>query len=179
MRIIDQEKDELEQREDATKQLIELVSPLFKGTNYSVPKLQFFEGEKNLHNLFYDQLPIWRESMAKYDYTWWGYQDHTWAEQNLKHIEHAWSSAPPEEKLKFFTNKATIEKKIGKKYKRRFTKLVPKEFEFSSSIWILGDYIVLVMTRQKPHYAYQLNDSVFSSNLRSVFQMLWAATPDI
>ncbi|MCB0319080.1 MAG: helix-turn-helix domain-containing protein [Bdellovibrionales bacterium] len=176
LRIIEKEKEELKFRESAAKNLVELINPFFKGTNFSIPKFQFYEGDKNLKNMFYDNLPIWRESVAKYDYTWWGYQDHTWAEQNLDHIEYSWKTASPKEKLKFFTNQSTIEVKISKKYKRREIKLVPAGIDFSSSIWVLGDYIVLVMTRHKPNYAYQLKDPVFSKNLRSVFQMLWAAT---
>jgi hypothetical protein len=45
--------------------------------------------------------------------------------------------------------------------------------KFSSSIWIYGGYIVMGITSQKPHYALQMKEPVFASNLRTVFELLW------
>jgi hypothetical protein len=34
---------------------------------------------------------------------------------------------------------------------------------------------VLLMTLQEPHYSFELRDTVFASNLRVVFQLLWSS----
>ena len=176
LRIVEQQKAEVEEKENAVKDLVELVTPFFKGTNYSIPKLQFFEGDKNVRNLMYESYPTWRKSMEQYDYTWWGYQDHTWVELYFDILAAEWENADKRETVKLFTNKTPVEKKLEGRWERRHIKVVPDQFKFTSTIWVLGDYIVLLMLRQKPHYAYQIMDPVFSKNLRSVFQMLWAAT---
>jgi hypothetical protein len=78
-----------------------------------------------------------------------------------------------DEKIQLLSNKSSTEKKLKGKISKRTIKSVPKQFEFSSTIWILGDYIISISTRQKPHYAFQVKDTVFSANLRKLFQMCW------
>ncbi|MDC0358440.1 helix-turn-helix domain-containing protein, partial [Oligoflexia bacterium] len=174
MRMVEREQEDLKQKAAMAHELMNLVGPYFKGKNFSIPKLQFFEGKQNLKNLLYDYLQEWRDSMSQYDYTWWGYQDHTFIEQNLGWLKDVWKTASPEEHVKLISNTSEIEQKLGGKFPaRREIRTVPPPYQFSSTIWILGDYILLIMTRQKPHYAFQMRDPVFGENLRTLFQMLW------
>jgi hypothetical protein len=77
------------------------------------------------------------------------------------------------EKICLLSNKSPTEKKLKNKIAKREIRHVPKNFEFSSTIWVLGDYVITIMTRQKPHYAFVLKDSVFAANQRLIFQLLW------
>lgn len=176
LRLIETEREKLQEREKMAQELAEFLEPYFKGTQYSIPKLQFFEGRQNIENMLYDYLPIWRESYTKMkDFTLWGYQDHTFVEQYRKWHEFLWRTKNEKEKICLFSNPSDIEKELDHKIPNREVRPLPQGVQFSSSIWIYGEYIVMAITRQKPHYAFQLKDTVFASNLRTIFQLLWKA----
>ena len=159
----------------ALSEIMPLLSPYFKRENYSVPKLQFFEGTSNVKNMLYDHCRTWQQSIASYDYTWWGYQDHHFVETYLDWLNYYWASMHPNEKICLLSNKSETEKKLKSKVAKRSVKSVPKQYQVSSTVWTLGEYVVTIMTRQKPHYAFQLQDAVFAANQRMTFQMLWNA----
>ena len=173
MRIIEEEKNRLREKEKETKKLVELIQPFFRGRNFSVPRLQFFEGKKSIEAMLYDSLPIWRQSLSETDLTWWGYQDPSFVERYLPWLEHVWKSWHPNEKVKLLSHKSEIEKKVAGTRSGREVRIISEKIIFSSTIWVAGDYIILIMTRQEPQYAFVLRDPVFSTNLRSVFQLLW------
>ncbi len=156
-------------------ELIKEVEPFFKSTNYSIPKLQFFEGANEIHKMLYEECFNWQKSVAHYDKTWWGYQDHGFVEQYMDWLNYYWALRIPGEKIKLFSNKSEIENKLQGKIVDRTIKIVPDKSQFSSTIWILGEYVVTIMTRQKPHYAFVLKDAVFASNQRQMFQLLWSS----
>lgn len=157
----------------ALNEIMPLLSPYFKRENYSVPKLQFFEGTSNVKNMLYDHCRAWQQSIACYDYTWWGYQDHHFVETYREWLDYYWSSMQPEEKICLLSNKSETENKLKSIVSRRTIKPVPKQYQVSSTVWTLGEYVITIMTRQKPHYAFQLQDAVFAANQRMTFQMLW------
>lgn len=174
LRLVENQKREINAREKCAQELTKILPAYFMNRNFSLPRLQFFEGRQNIENLLFDSLEQWRDSAAKYNNTWWGYQDHTFAEQYYKWIEHAWATKAENETYNFLSNYSEIELGIKKKkVPNRDIRLIPPEFEFTSSIWLVGDYILLLMTRQEPHYVFQLNDAVFAASLRLLFQLVW------
>jgi hypothetical protein len=48
-----------------------------------------------------------------------------------------------------------------------------KDFNFTATNGILGDYVILVMTKQRPHYIVEIHDAVYAENMRQVFRNLW------
>jgi sugar-specific transcriptional regulator TrmB len=179
-RMIEAEKlqlaKELLQKKEAVSELIPLLTPYFKAQNYSVPKLQFFEGTANVKSMLYDHCTAWQKSISEYDSTWWGYQDHHFVETYREWLDYYWNSMQQQEKICLFSNRSETEKKLRGKVARRSIKALPKKAEFSSTIWVLGDYVITIMTRQQPHYAFLLQDAVFAANQRQLFQMLWNET---
>lgn len=177
LRMVADEKErfarDLVRREAAASELIPLLNPYFRAQNYSVPKLQFFEGTANVKSMLYDHCGDWQRSIANYDSTWWGYQDPHFVETYREWLDFYWSSMMENEKIWLLSNRSETEKRLKGRVARRLIKAVPKQSQFSNTIWILGDYIVTIMTRQQPHYAFQLQDAVFAANQRSLFQMLW------
>jgi hypothetical protein len=121
----------------------------------------------------FDILIEWQQSIAREDFTWWGYQDIEFVVQYREWLDHYWSQLKPAEKIWLLSNESGVEKKLKGKVPRRIIKKVPAGVEFSSTIWVLGEYVVTIMTRQKPHYAFLLKDSVFAANQRAVYQLLW------
>ena len=162
-------------KKDLAKELIKEVEPFFKSTNYSIPKLTFYEGTTEINKLLYEECFNWQKSISHYDLTWWGYQDHGFVEQYFDWLGYYWKSRLPNESIKLFSNKSEIEDTLAGKITDRVMKIVPDKFNFSSTIWILGEYVITIMTRQKPHYAFVLKDAVFASNQRQIFQLLWSS----
>lgn len=171
LRNLLEEKNNLNSKESLAKELIQLAIPYFKSQLFSIPKIQFYEGKKNVESMLYQNTEMWHQSMENFDNTYWGYQDHTFVEQYMEWLEWSWKIKKEDVKIKLISNRAKVEKSL--KVKGRTILAVAKDLDFSSSIWICGDYIILIMTRHQPHYAFQLKDAVFAANLRSLFQMLW------
>ncbi len=179
MRIVETEKDALAVKEQSCRRLIELASPLFRQQNYSVPRLQFFEGNKNVKSMLYDYTDAWHKSITEFDNTWWGYQDPSLLEEYTDWLYHHWKVRDPELKIQLFSQPAKIERKLKGTPDKRVIRSLPPGYNFSSSIWICGEYIIMLMTKQNPHYAFQIKDSVFASNLRLIFELLWTTTTEI
>ena len=174
LRLVENQKAELSQREKAARELVEQISPFFLGKNFSVPKLQFFDGTPNVESMLYDFSDEWAASTRKYDSVWWGYQDPSFVDQYRPWLEWYWKRMMPEDKIRLLSNEAPVERELRARVKNRTIFPIASELPFSSTIWVCGDYIVLIMSKQEPHYAFQLNDAVFAANLRQLFMLLWA-----
>ena len=160
-------------KEEAARELARAVEPLFRKKNYSVPRIQFFEGTRNVERMLYDYEREWQESISREDFTWWGYQDVEFVAQYRGWLDHYWKSLKQAEKIWLLSNQSGIEEKLKGKVARRIIKQLPAGVEFSSTIWVLGEYVVTIMNRQKPHYAFLLKDAVFAANQRAIFKLLW------
>lgn len=180
-RMVEEEKKIQEQKfrskSKAVDELLPFLGTQFKRKNYSVPKLQFFEGTTNIKSMLYDHCRAWQSSISLYESTWWGYQDHEFVETYREWLDYYWASMQPDEKIFLLSNHSTTEKRLKNQIARRVIKVVPKQYQYSSTVWVLGEYVITIMTRQKPHYAFQLQDTVFASNLRLTFQLLWNTLP--
>jgi predicted transcriptional regulator len=166
-------EEQFEKKDRAVKELVRELTPYFSKRPFSVPKFQFFEGKDGVRSMLYDYLPEWKDSMRKYDFTWWGYQDATFPELFMDWLKHTWKEWEPKEKSKILTNKAAVEEALLTLAPHRGPRFVPPNINFYSSIWVAGDYIVLIMTSHPPIYAFQIKEPLFAGNLRAVFQMLW------
>ncbi len=177
-RIIEEERKRTEEKEGAVKDLIDLISPYFQSKNFSVPKFQFFEGKKNVNNMLYSMSKDWQKAIIKSDRTWWGYQDNSFVAAYREWLEWYWQEIKQDrERIWLLSNVNQTEKSLRGKVADRIIRAVPDNITLSSTIWILGgEYIVLIMTQQQPHYAFQIHDKVFGSNLQSLFELLWSLT---
>lgn len=170
---VSKERAELEHREAEAAELVELVRPSFRSRFHNAPKIQFFEGRDGVEQMLYGNLEIWQTSIYNYDSTWWGYQDHTFVENFRAWLDYTWVRFQAGEKVCLISNSAPIEEQLRGRVRGREIRSINSLLEFSSTIWILGDYIVLIMNRHDPIYSFQIHDPVFAANLRSVFQLLW------
>ena len=175
-REVDRERDELDGKEKAAKDLANAISPYLKNVAISMPRMNFIEGKRNIDNFLYDMLPTWRQSIAdSSDYTLWGYQDHTFVQEYRKWHDHLWKTKSPKEKIRLFSNPSSIEHELLHKIPNREVRALPEGVHFRSSIWLYGDYILMAMTRERPNFAFHICNEMFASNLRTIFQLLWKA----
>lgn len=176
LRLVEREREAVKAKESVAQELVDYLLPLAQGKDRTIPKLQIFEGATSVENMLYDYLPLWRESYSRVgDFTLWGYQDPTFVESYLKWHHHMWESRDPRETIHLFSNAADLEQELSHRIPKREVRALPAGVVFRSSIWIYGDYIVLGMTRQNPHYVVQIKDEIFGSNLRTIFELLWKA----
>ncbi len=171
---LEAEKEALSKKETTVRQLVEILSSRFMNPDSGVPRIQFYSGKKNIEQMLYDQSDIWRQGIIEGDYTWWGYQDDAFVQQYSKWFEHIWATTATEEKINLLSNKSAHEETLkSRKLPGRSIRQLPERFTFSSTVWVLRPYIIMITTHQKPHYAFQFRDPVFADNLTMVFKMLW------
>ena len=150
------------------------IKEFTENKSYPLPKITFIT-EDALEDYLYNQIFKWYESMRKTDKTWWGFQDHTLVDRYQKWIDWQWREAAPSDiQLKLLSNESDVETKIKQRqYHRRQIKFWPGQQQFTATTWIMGDYIVLVITKEKPFYLIETLDALLAHNMRQVFQGLW------
>jgi len=173
-KLIKIEKEKTHQKEQSVRELQELLKNTPQSTTYSVPKIRFVD-EIDLENYLHESSPRWVENQQVIKQnTWWGFQDHTFAEVYEDWIDTFWKKAPKEIDLKLFSNKSEIEEKMkGKDIIRRQIKLWTGTGPFTGTQWVVGEYIILIVTAQKPYYLVEIHDAVMAHNMREVFKKLW------
>lgn len=150
----------------------------------STPKSKYILAPKvrvvpnyQLNEFLYEQVPLWEGSMQSVtDTTWWGFQDHTFVENNKyqKWIDWYWNRAPKEFELKLFSNDSTVEKKMeSKKYDRRTIRTWQNAEPITATLWVLGEYIISINTTGNKHYLIQTQDALLAHNLRQIYKQMW------
>ncbi|MFZ2886462.1 MAG: helix-turn-helix domain-containing protein [Minisyncoccia bacterium] len=172
--VLKKDREQLVLREKVLRQFASELSRAAADDSYPVPQVRFIE-EKKLEKFLNDQA-AWNESLRQTDNTWWGFQDHTYVEQFPHVIDRYWKRAPKETILKLLTNQTLLEseKKLKWKYPRRQIKFWKGGRHFLSSIWIVGEYVMMVNTRRHPYYLVEIRDATLANDLREVFKNLWA-----
>lgn len=175
-REVEIQREVLDERSKIAKDLAKALTPHFRKVEHSIPRLNFVEGKRNIETLLYEYLPEWRRSTGEVgDFTLWGYQDHTFVEEYRRWHDHLWRTRSTKEKIYLFSNASNIEKELLHKVPMREVRALPEGTLFRSSIWLYGDYILIAMTRERPHFAIHIKNDIFAANLRAIFQLLWRA----
>lgn len=169
--IFEKEEKKLEERRNAVLQLAKELKSLPRNENYSVPHIKFVE-ESDLSEYLYSEYKRWDESATQNDNTWWGFQDDLFTEKYEKWISWAWKQNA-DAVIKLFLNDVPLEKKMTTKYTRRDMKKLPGGIHFDSSFLVAGDYLLMVQTRERPHYLVEIHDTLLARNQRELLKGLW------
>lgn len=166
-------QEEAAKKVDSIRELQEFLKNVPESKTYSVPKIRFVD-EIDLEKYLYEATPRWVESQKAVDTTWWGIQDHTFVEHFKDWIVWFWKQAPKEIDLKLFSNDSAIESDMKiEKIDRRQIRFWKEGNHLTGTQWVVGDYIILVITKQRPFYLVEIRDSVMAHNMREVFRTLW------
>jgi len=173
---VEQEKRAVLDKMKAAKDIVGELETIHRSKRYSIPKIQFVDGE-DVEQFLYKQGLVWSEKMnTSNETTWWGFQDHTFVEdkKNRDWIDWYWKNVPDSINLKLFTNDEGAEREIMSKKNtpRRYIKYWEGD-PFTTSQWIVGDYVVNLVTNQKPYYLIQIHDKLLAENLRNLYKKLW------
>lgn len=171
---------------EVSKKIAELLRTRLGRDSLAKAKVQFFEGEKALRAMLYDQVPSWRSSFIKMGSAWFGFQDDSIIKTYGDWVEDYWTrfkNAPDEKKdiVKLFSNSTQIERTFDKKVRpiagaRRNLKPLPSGMTFTATIWVMGEYVTTLKTRESPHEAIVTWDPILSENLSVIFEYLWNVT---
>lgn len=171
------EKEKLLKKEKSIEELSDFLMPYFSRSTNSIPRIKVFEGKKSIESMLKYYEPKWRESYLQIgEDTMWGFQDHTFVDEYKNWHKTSWKFESQREKICLFSTKEGVRQQKNEKIKNREIRLLPKGYEFKSSIWVHGEYVILGSTRQEPHQVILIYDSIISSNLRTVFKLLWKLT---
>ncbi len=170
--LIKKDQKELEEKKLVVSKAVEELKNIGQAAVYQIPKIVFVQ-ENEVENHLYKATPRWDESILKYDGTWWRYQDHSFVQYYEDWIDWYWEKGSiPLTQLKLLSNESaeTIKKK---KFTRRQIKFWDKSNDFSATTWINGDYVIMIVTTQKPHYLVEIHDAVLAHNMRELFKGIW------
>ncbi len=173
--IAQKEERELQSKKILIDQAITELKTFSKNTKYSIPKISFIY-EEDLENFLFKQTPEWNRSVLDYDGTWWGFQDPSFPHSYQKWIDWFWKEYSDKNvTLKLLSNDSKQESEIAKKnYEGRFIRFWDKKGEdFTGSTIVAGDYILMIITSQKPHYLVQIYDATMAHNMRELFKSIW------
>ncbi|HYC34177.1 MAG TPA: helix-turn-helix domain-containing protein [Candidatus Paceibacterota bacterium] len=166
---------EIRMQENIIEELVPELELIPKSTNYSIPRVQVVNGD-DVESFLYQKTPMWEKSMRDLnEKTWWGFQDHAFVEieKYRKWILWYWNQVKEDIDLKLFTNQSEIEEEMKeKKIEKRKLKLWRGD-QFASTQWILGEYVVSIITRGKFHYLVQIRDRVLADSMRNLAKNLW------
>jgi hypothetical protein len=173
----ERQKQVMEKNETLVKQAIEELAKLPMSTQFAIPKIRFID-ELDLEEFLYKQINEWNKSMEKIDKILWGFQDHTFVDQYKKWIKDWYNLETSKElKVQLLSNRSETEKQMKKltpeQRKQREVRFLKKNTNFTATIWVAGEYIIMIYTHERPFYLIEIYNAVFAHNMREMFKNMW------
>lgn len=172
--LAQREEKKVEEKKQLIKQAVVELKKISKQTKYPVPRIVFIP-EEDIEDYLYKQLDAWNNSIHEADGIWWGFQDHTLVGYYNRWVHWSWEQDSMKGILVYLlTNKSEIEEAMKEhKYPRRKMKFWNENVKFTATTWVGGDYVIMIMTNQRPYYLVEIHDSVLAHNLRELFKGIW------
>jgi hypothetical protein len=69
------------------------------------------------------------------------------------------------------SNVSPIEEKMGKKLSRKKRDIrFMGGMNFTSTVWVTGDYLIMICTQKHPFYLVEIHDATLANNMREVLK---------
>lgn len=170
--MLQKEEDAIKEKKEYASDLIAELSAIKSEKQYSVPRIKFVE-EIDLSEYLFASFIKWQKSAASLENIWYGYQDDTFFQHYQNWIRWTWKQDNDVETYLFINDISPTEDVQQKYKKRRHIKKLPNATEFDSGLWVAGDYIIMIQTKNRPHYMIEIHDEVLARNQRALFKGLW------
>ena len=172
--VVHKEEKALDKKRQLIEKTVTELQGLTKNARYPIPKIAFV-AEDDLEDYLYKRSDEWHRSIMERDGILWGFQDHSFAEHYEKWIDWQWQIGGPKDlRLRLLSNKSDIEEKnLDKGYDRRQIKYWNKGEQFTATVWAHGDYVIMIVTNQRPHYLVEIHDVTLAHNMRELFKGIW------
>ncbi len=177
---VEEQRELLDQKEKVIAKITRELHPLLAERVHSESRMEFVEGRLKVERFLFDNLERWRDSILRLDRSTWGFQDHSFVEEYSKWIRAAWKILHVEAHIagRVLSNSSSTERKLKGRIPGREVRVLPGHYQFNSTTWVMGDYVVVIMTRTEPFYALQIREPVLAMNLRTVFKILYDTSSD-
>ena len=181
LRYVALQEQEIQIKKDAVKKAITEMNDIPRSKAIMTPKVRVVT-KSNLVDFLYKQSLIWEKSMLNIkEKSWWGFQDTNFVEDKKyqEWILWYWKRAPRGIDLKLLTNDKKVEEEMQQfKLKKRKVRFWQGDSSITGNQWILGDYIVSVVTNVKSPYLIQTHDPIMAHNLRELYRHIWNTHDD-
>ncbi|MCW1930310.1 MAG: winged helix-turn-helix transcriptional regulator [Candidatus Kerfeldbacteria bacterium] len=172
--LIDQEERALVKKRKLAQRIVEELQDVASNEARFTPKVMYVPAEKIEAHL-YERTPLWNASMQKTKTAYWGYQDHKLVETYQEWIDWYWKQSPKNIELYLFTNAAPVEEAMRKKkYPRRHMKFWKGKSPFTATTWVMGDFVCMIVTKERNRYLIEIEDTLVAANYRAVMEALWS-----
>jgi predicted DNA-binding transcriptional regulator len=172
--IVERPKRELKAKELLIKKAINDLLLIKADKNYPVPKIRFVEEDK-LEDFLYDNTKKWLKNIIEFDGVWWGFQDDTFIKHYKPWVNWYWQTPLGKKcRMRMFSNSSEIEQEMKRKHLSTVRDIrYENEFSFTSSVWVGGNYLIMIVTQQHPFYLVEIHDATLAHNMREVFKKMW------
>ncbi len=170
--LLKREKETLKEKETLVDQTVSELSRLVSTKSFPIPRIRFVE-EAQVRQHLYDEMETWSKSAVATDSILWGFQDHTLIEYARNWLEWLWKQNHFGTIVKLLSNVSTVEKGLSGKYAGRKIKFWSKSKNFTATLWVMGDYVVMINTREQPFYLVEMQDNMLAHNMREIFKNIW------
>lgn len=171
------ERDLRKKKELATRAAGE-IERLASNQPFQLAKITFVD-EVDIESHLIKRTPKWISSATLHDSTWRGFQDSKLLELFPEYFSLLYKKLmPTNAKQELITEDTTIEQSFEKlKYPNRNIKIWQQGYDFTYSTWVLGEYIIMIQTKDQPFYLIEMKDAILAKNLRDIFLGLWNFIP--
>jgi hypothetical protein len=129
-----------------------------------------------MEHALHERVKIWLDNaIAINEPNWWGFEDPLWIKAFPKFIEYHWKIAPPEIGIRYIMDMRNNTTKQEQSFhdNRQIKYVDSGKHKFTATQTAIGDYILYIMTDEKPYYMIEIHDRVMAHNLREAFKLLW------
>jgi hypothetical protein len=173
MQLASREEEALQKKKVLIHEAINELQTFAAGAVYHPPKITFITQEE-IRNHLHKHTREWNESVVKQNVHWWGFQDHTFVDLYGDWIEWYWKQPIALPSVNLLSNRSDTERRMKKKgYEKREIRFWKEAGQFTATVWVTGDYLIMISTREEPHYLVEIHDAVLSHNMREVFKGIW------
>lgn len=173
MQLAAREEKELQQKKKLIHEAIGELQGLVANAVYAPPKITFITQEE-IPSYLRKRTQAWNESILQADGIYWGFQDHTFVDHYTDWIHWYWAQTPPEIRVILLSNRSDVEREMKKmKYRQRTIVFWKEAGQFTATVWVCGDYLIMISTRESPHYLVEIYDATLAHNMREVFKGIW------
>jgi len=170
------EEDRLKEKKEIIEKAINEIRSMPTVSGYVAPTITFIP-EEHIAQYMHQREHEWNKGLMDSDKTWWGFQDVSLVSTYGDWIESYWKQAPKEIVVKLFSNDEAIEREMQTRIsERRNIRYWKGDHAFTCTMWVIGDNIVTINTRQAPFTLVEMRDHILAQNLRTVFSALWGTT---
>lgn len=173
---LNKEQSALTKRIELTKRAAAEINNLVPEKNRTAPKLVYIE-EAHITDFLYQRAEKWMNSTKQYDSTVWGFESDRFEVDYPDWINWYWTKPASQGiTLNLFSDESTARRRAMQNGPGKADFQLIPDLDFTTDIWIYGDYIVLLSLEEHPHYLIELKEPLLAKNFREFFKALWRAT---